>query len=100
MRAPTLFHAGLLSMSFDAIGFWVNIAAMSSGMMGTVLIQFFGVPRQIDTGGADYICTEQTNEDEKRRIRSFKRWSNVGLGLVFFAFLLQLLALIVANYAQ
>ena len=37
---------------------WVE-QLLSSGMMGTVLIQFFGVPRQIDMGGADYICTEQ-----------------------------------------
>jgi hypothetical protein len=73
---------------------------MSSGMMGTALIHFFGVPRQTDTGGATYLCSEQEDEDEKCRIRVFKRWGNVGLSLVFFAFLFQLLALIVANYAQ
>jgi hypothetical protein len=87
-------------MSFDALGFWLNIAAMSSGMTGTVLIQFFGVPRQIDTGGAIYLCCEHEDEDEKRRIRVFKRWSIIGLSLLSVAFLLQLVALIVAKYAQ
>lgn len=64
------------------------------GFIGTVLIFFFGVPRQIDTGGANYIICEGEDEEEKKKIRKYKLWGNVGLIIVALGFLMNLIALL------
>jgi hypothetical protein len=64
------------------------------GFLGTVLIFFYGIPKQIDTGGRIGICLEQEDKEEKKKIKKYKLWSNIGLGLIALGFLLNFLTLI------
>lgn len=75
----------------------LNVAGLCSGMVGTVLIYRFGVPRQVDTGGVSVLSLSgdaRYDYEEIARIKLFKCWGKVGLSLVFLAFSLQLLAII------
>lgn len=68
-------------------------------MTGTVLIYFFGVPRQTDTGGVVLLALEGdagADDAEIERIRKFKKLGNIGLALIFLAFLLQLLGVLLS----
>jgi hypothetical protein len=83
-----------------ATAFALNLAGLSFGMAGTALIYFFGVPRQVDTGGVNVLSLsgdERYDPDEIARINRFKRLGNTGLGLVFLAFSLQLIALLLGK---
>lgn len=75
--------------------FWFNAAGLVSGTIGTILIYFYGVPRQIDTGGRGRLLLEGTDDAELSRIRRFKRIGNMGLALIALAFVLQFVGLIV-----
>jgi hypothetical protein len=75
---------------------FLNGLGLICGMVGTALIYFFGVPRQIDTGGIVTLSLEgdqRCDTGEQQRISRFRRWGNIGLGSVFAAFCLQLIAL-------
>jgi hypothetical protein len=83
--------------SLDGV-FWISLAASTSGMIGTALVYFFGVPRQVDTGGINFTSLEgdqRYDQAEMARIARFKMLGNTGLALIFLAFLLQLLGLLV-----
>ncbi len=67
----------------------ITIASAICGMLGTLLIYFFGVPKQIDTGGAIYIVTPNKDENEQKKIAKYKKFGNVGLFLIGISFLLQ-----------
>ena len=80
--------------------FWISVASAVSGMAGTVLIYCYGVPKLIDNGGAVHMVysgDEGIDEPEKAKIEQFKFLGNLGLGLIFVAFLLQLLGLLLAR---
>jgi hypothetical protein len=47
---------------------WLNTLALLFGMAGTVLIYFYGIPRQIDTGGRSRLLRAEVDEGEKLRI--------------------------------
>jgi hypothetical protein len=69
-------------------------------MIGTGLIYFFGVPRQADTGGVVFLALEGDqgiDRSELGRIKKYKRRGNAGLALVFLAFLLQLISLVLVG---
>jgi hypothetical protein len=76
------------------VPFWLTLVSSTSGMAGTALIFFFGVPRQTDTGGRISLVLEQEDEGEKARIKCYKQLGNVGISLIFVAFLLQFFALL------
>jgi hypothetical protein len=76
------------------MGFYLNIIGLCCGMLGTVLIYLFGVPRQIDNSGFGAIILEQPDMSEVARIRRYRRLGNTGLALVFAAFALQLTAIV------
>lgn len=66
------------------------------------LIFLFGVPRQTDTGGVNYLTLsgdQRYNAEELARIKRFKGRGQLGLGFVFLAFCLQLAGLIVVGHA-
>ena len=78
----------------------LNGLGLLCGMIGTALIYFFGVPRQIDTGGIVTLSLsgdQRYDVGEQERIKRFKLWGNTGLFLVFAAFCLQFIALVSAN---
>lgn len=85
---------------FPTLAFAASVTGLCCGMAGTALIYFFGVPRQVDTGGVNVLSLsgdQRYDIDELARIRRFKWWGNTGLALVFLAFLLQFLALLLGS---
>jgi hypothetical protein len=79
------------------ISLMLSILGLCSGMVGTVLIYLFGVPRQIDTGGVNVLSLSgdaRYDYDEIARIKLFKRRGTIGLTLVGLAFFFQLIALL------
>jgi len=64
-------------------------------MIGVGLIFIFGIPSKIDTEGHTYIITENVDENEKKEANKYKRFSWMGLFLVFLGFLLQCLNYII-----
>lgn len=58
------------------------------GFAGTVLIYFYGVPRQIDNQGKFYLVLEENDPQEIDKIKRFKFWGNFGLLLIALSFVL------------
>ena len=62
----------------------------TSGLIGTILIFFFGLPPKISEDGKIYLITEQSDESERNKARIFKYRSYYGLSLICISFLLQI----------
>jgi hypothetical protein len=63
-----------------------NYLIPTFGLIGTCLIFYFGVPRQIDTGGKIGMCLEREDEQEAKKIKKYKFWGNIGLILIALSF--------------
>jgi hypothetical protein len=72
----------------------LSYASPIFGFVGTVLIFLYGVPKHIDNDGAN-IVVSGIDEEEKQRIKKYKRLSNLGLFGIALSFLLQLLLLFI-----
>ncbi len=68
----------------------LNVLSPILGLIGTLFIFFFGVPRQLDTRGAIFLALEQSNESEERKTKQYKLLSYVGVLFLFISFLCQL----------
>ena len=87
-------------MQLGEVIFWTQVIGLCCGVTGTVLIYFFGVPRQIDTGGVNVLSLsgdQRYDVQEIVRIKRFKRWGATGIALVALAFLLQLAAVMMVG---
>lgn len=71
-----------LIQSFD---FWSAFL----GLLGTILIFFFGIPSKIDRDGHIHLILEQENKEEKKKAKKYLFMSYVGLSLLVISFLLQ-----------
>lgn len=69
----------------------LNVIALASGFLGTVLVFFFGLPPGIVNEGA-YVAHEPDN-GQPRRLWLYRIASYVGLALISLGFLLQLFAI-------
>lgn len=72
------------------INFWSALC----GLLGTILIFFFGLPPKIDQDGHSYFILEQDNEKEKHTAQIYKKMSYFGLLFIGLSFLLQIINLI------
>jgi hypothetical protein len=79
MFIDKLFHAFL---SFD-----MNIWGLAVGVLGGILVTWFGMPSLDVLNSGAYTMIEETP-----KIRRYKRWSRIGLILILFGFVLQLAA--------
>jgi len=70
--------------------FW----AAFSGLVGTLLIFFFGLPPKVDPEGHINIIAEQEDKKEKKKAKKYKIFSYIGISLLAFSFLLQLVSVI------
>ncbi|AUH74262.1 hypothetical protein [Legionella sainthelensi] len=70
---------------------YINLISYFSGFIGTVLIYCYGIPNQIDTGGKITLVLEQEDEEEKIKIKKFRRYANTGLLFIALSFLIQVL---------
>ena len=71
----------------QSFNFWSAI----SGLVGTLLIFFFGLPPKIDIDGHIHLILEQENKEEKKKAKRYLFMSYVGLLLLAISFLLQLI---------
>lgn len=68
----------------------LNFLSAFSGLIGTVLIFFFGLPSKIDRDGHINLILEQEDKKEKEIAKKYILLSYFGLGLLAISFLLQL----------
>lgn len=72
------------------INFWSALC----GFIGSIFIFFFGLPPKINSDGLIGLSLEQEDEDGKARGNIYKYLSYVGLSLLAFSFILQIIKLI------
>ena len=67
----------------------INFWAALIGLIGTLLIFFFGLPPKIDPEGHVYLILEQEDEEEKKKAKKYKLRGYIGILLLALSFLLQ-----------
>lgn len=67
------------------------------GFLGTLLLFFYGIPKQIDTGGAISIVCDGVDQEEQKKIERYKFLGNLGLWLIAVGFLMNLGFLILSK---
>lgn len=75
----------------------LNFISALSGLIGTILIFFFGLPPSVDLNGSIYLILEQDDHEEKIKAKKYKSLSYLGLLLIGISFLLQIINTII-NY--
>lgn len=71
----------------------INFWSALSGLMGTILIFFFGIPPRIDPEGQIHLVTGGIDKEEIRKAKYFKYLSYLGILLLALSFLLQIISL-------
>lgn len=61
-------------------------------VIGAVPIRLCGLPPPVSRTGAVYLILERCDEAEKARAGRYDRYARLGIGLLVFGFLLQLVA--------
>jgi hypothetical protein len=69
----------------------LNFLSAFFGLIGTILIFFFGLPPKIDKDGHIHLILEQEDSREKEKAKKYTILGRIGLGLLIFSFLLQLI---------
>ncbi|WP_439407213.1 hypothetical protein [Legionella bozemanae] len=70
---------------------YINIVSYIFGFIGSLIIYIYGIPNQIDTGGQISMVLEQEDEEEKIKIKKFRKFSKFGLSLIALSFLFQII---------
>ncbi|MFA6608472.1 MAG: hypothetical protein WCT07_01005 [Candidatus Paceibacterota bacterium] len=79
---------------FNNLFFNIDFWGAFCGLLGTIIIFFFGLPPKVDVDGNNYLLLQKTDEKEKVRARKYKKLSYFGLLLIALSFLLQILKLL------
>ncbi len=72
--------------------FNINIWSAFLGLLGSILIFFFGLPPNVNPSGLVGLALEQENEEEKKRGKQYKQLSYIGLFFLILCFLLQFIS--------
>jgi len=72
----------------------LNFWSALFGLLGSILIFFFGLPPKIDQDGSSYLLLEGTDFREIQKAKIYKFISYCGITLLAFSFLLQLINII------
>lgn len=70
---------------------YLRIASDLSGLIGSFLIFFYGVPRQIDTGGKVGMALLGEDKKELEKIKRYKFLGNTGIIFIGLSFILMLI---------
>lgn len=69
----------------------VNFWSALSGLIGAILIFFFGLPPKIDPEGHRHLILEGGDKKEKKKAKIYKKVSYCGVLLLIVSFLLQVI---------
>ena len=72
------------------INFWTAVL----GFTGSVLLFFFGLPPKIDRDGHQHLILQGIDKAEKKKASIYIKLGNIGMFLIAFSFLLQLIQVI------
>lgn len=70
---------------------YLRIASDLSGLIGSLLIFFYGIPRQIDTGGEAGMVFLSKDKQELQKIKRYKFLENAGIIFIGLSFILMLI---------
>src|SRR6185437_15913755 len=92
----------LLSMlcirfSNHTIVFSQNFIANLLGLVGTVLVFLYGVPRMVDDDGVQTLAVAGPSPEKQNKIQWHKNISSLGLGLIASSFIINLLVQLITN---
>lgn len=77
-------------MDFDFI-YSINFWSALLGLLGSILIFFFGLPPKIDLDGHIHLILDQEDKNEKKKAKIYKCISYFGIFFLILSFLLQVL---------
>ena len=75
----------------------LNSIGLVLGMIGVVLLFFYGISPMIDSDGTVFLAAEQEDENEKKKAKKYNCFSRLGLILIFIGFILQLSSNFIKN---
>jgi hypothetical protein len=78
----------------------LNIFGLTFGLSGTILVFLFGVPNVIDTRGKVGFALLGEDENEKKKIKNYKRLGRLGLLLLSISFFVQLFGEIISMWSK
>ena len=70
----------------------INSFSLLLDILGAITIFKFGIPEKIDKNGHQYLILEQTNEVEAKKAKYYEIYSYIGLTMLLFGFILQLIS--------
>jgi hypothetical protein len=70
----------------------INSIGLISDIIGAGLLWRYGLPAPISRGGVIHLILEQVDEAEKAKAMRYDRLSLLGMALLVFGFLLQLIS--------
>ncbi|MDD5456572.1 MAG: hypothetical protein PHV30_06015 [Candidatus Margulisbacteria bacterium] len=70
----------------------LNSLGLILDIVGACMIFKFGLPENINKEGHSHLILEQIDEKEKKKAQNYDSFSVVGLSLLIFGFLLQLIS--------
>ncbi len=75
----------------------LNFWAALFGLVGSILIFLYGIPRMIDDDGTVLLSVGKEKEEAKKGKR-FKHLGNLGLLLLIFSFIFQIVDIFIKSY--
>ncbi len=70
----------------------INSTGLILDILGALLLIKYGIAPKVDRKGHIHIITEQVDEAEIQKARSYDRWSTFAILLIVLGFALQLLS--------
>jgi hypothetical protein len=71
----------------------LNFWSALSGLIGTVLVFFYGLPSKINENGHSNLLLEQEDDNAKKNSKRYKVLSYFGLSLIALSFLIQIIGI-------
>ncbi len=71
-----------------------NFWSAFSGLLGSIILFFFGLPPKIDLEGHQHLILEQVDEEEMKKGKLFKKLGYLGLIFLTLSFLIQVIGLL------
>jgi hypothetical protein len=71
--------------------FFKGLLSPLLGLSGTIILFFFGLPPRVSKDGTINLILEQQDEGEAKKYKLYKKFSYLGIALIGFSFLVQII---------